>query len=197
MVGASQALTLAALLLLACGPLGSLAGPPRPAQGSAFLLGQPAARCWTSPCSHACNHPRLLAGVSGTLKTVNAPGRQGSYYLPGGYQGRTLPAAVLLHGSAQSGAAMVAAFRSLADAHGFIIIAPDSASLDSWEPSRETSPDEAHVARCLAEVQGMPGVSINAARILVAGFSGATAACPLLATTGHPSACPLQHCSWR
>lgn len=118
--------------------------------------------------------------MTGTLKTANSSGRKGTYYLPDGYQGRALPAAVLLHGSGSSGSAMVALFKSLADTYKFIIIAPDSVKPTYWMAMRGTyyaSEDETHVERCLAEVKKMTGVKIASNRVLLAGFSGALAAC--------------------
>lgn len=157
---------LAAFVLLACGPGACLAGPP---WGAAACGSVPGRFGRLMPGCHAALFP---AGVTGTLKTVNSPGRQGTFYLPDGYQERSLPAAVLLHGSTASGAAMVSAFQNLADAHRIIIIAPDSRDAFGWVPGM----DNMHVARCLEEVQVLPGVRIDAARILVAGFSGARAA---------------------
>lgn len=129
------------------------------------------------------------AGREGTLRTTNAAGRSGAYYLPASAAGRAAPLVLAYHGTGGSGQIMVRALKPFADAHGFIIVAPDSRRSPSgeftWEVgdrANDLSPDYHHAIACLQEVQQLSGVKVDTRRMLVLGHSGGASSAPYLAS---------------
>jgi poly(3-hydroxybutyrate) depolymerase len=129
------------------------------------------------------------ASQLGTIEIRNSSGRSGSYYVPNRTVDATLPILVALHGTGDSGRAMVTAFRELADARGFVVVAPDSrrspAGQLTWQvgdfPS-EVTEDLTHVLACLDEVAGDLGQEADASEVLIVGYSGGGSAAPYIAT---------------
>jgi len=116
----------------------------------------------------------VFEGAPSSLQTTNSAGRRGAYYLPSSYASRPLPLLVALHGTGTGGDAMVRTFRKLAAEKEFIIVAPDSRSLDGWEVGNhrgEVTPDFEHALACINELESMPNVRIDPTHVLVAGLS--------------------------
>jgi poly(3-hydroxybutyrate) depolymerase len=131
----------------------------------------------------------VLAGAAGVTRTVQAAtsaGRQGAYHLPAGHESRTLPLLVFFHGTGGKGSLAILRLRSLAEQKGFVILAPDSVSVAGvWTVGQgpgETTEDRNHVMAGVREVMAAPGVKINLARVLAAGFSVGGNAAAYLAT---------------
>jgi poly(3-hydroxybutyrate) depolymerase len=110
-----------------------------------------------------------------TVHVTTGTGRRGTYYLPGGHEARLLPLLVALHGTNGTGAFMVWRLRALAERHRFIIVAPDSVGITgTWGVGHrpdEVTEDYRHILRCVREVLTLPGVRVDAARVLIAGYS--------------------------
>ena len=128
-------------------------------------------------------------GVETTLRTTNPDGRSGAAYVPSHDPARPLPLLVAIHGTGSSGRAAVAAFRAMADAKGFAIVAPDSRKAPdgqwSWQVgdhAGEVTEDYAHVMACVRELTATPGLRIDAEHVLIAGHSGGASTAPYLAT---------------
>ena len=120
----------------------------------------------------------ILAGATGETRAVEAvtsTGRQGAYYLPAGHESRTLPLLVFFHGTGGKGSLAILRLRSHADQKRFVVLAPDSVSVAGvWTIGQrpgDTTEDRNHVMTCVREVMAAPGVKINLARVLAAGFS--------------------------
>jgi len=115
------------------------------------------------------------AGVTRTVRAATSTGRQGAYYLPSGYESGISPLMVILHGTGGKGSLMLLRVQALAEREGFIALAPDSSSPSgSWtvgHGSDDVTEDYRHVMSCAREVLAVPGVRIDAERVLVAGFS--------------------------
>ncbi|EFN51381.1 hypothetical protein CHLNCDRAFT_140979 [Chlorella variabilis] len=121
-------------------------------------------------------------GKEGKLACSVSHGRSASYYLPPRYRERPVPVAVLLHDGGGTGRDMVQAFRQLAQAQRFAIVAPDSKVPWYWFPKfGAAGEDPAHVVACLAEALALPGVSLDAQRLLVAGFGEGGTFAPYIA----------------
>lgn len=132
---------------------------------------------------------RGSAGVETTLATTNRDGRSGAAYVPEHDASRALPLLVAIHGTGGDGHGAVAGFRAMADAKGFVIVAPDSRRTPdgrwSWEVgdhAGEVTDDYRHVMACIREVTAIPGLRIDLAHVLVAGHSGGGSSAPYLAT---------------
>jgi len=82
---------------------------------------------------------------------------------------------VILHGTGGKGADILVRVSTIADRKRFIVIAPDSASVTgAWlveQRSDGASEDYRHVMQCVREVLALPGVRIDRAHVLIAGFS--------------------------
>ena len=124
---------------------------------------------------------------SGTLSTLNAAGRSGSYYLPARRSDQPIP--LLLHATGGNGAGFLSAFSAEAIERGFAIIAPDSrvspAGDFTWEVGTEPgeiTPDYSHSLAVIAEVQEQHDLLIDEQSVLAAGFSGGASSAPYLAT---------------
>jgi predicted esterase len=120
-------------------------------------------------------------GVTRTVQAVTSTGRQGAYYLPRGHESQALPLLVFFHGTGGKGSLAILRLRALAEHERFIVLAPDSVSVAGvWavgQRSGETTEDRNHVMTCVREIMADPGVKINVARVVAAGFSvGANAA---------------------
>ena len=102
-------------------------------------------------------------------------------YIPEGYRkDRPAPLAVLLHGSGDRGLTMIEAFRSMADRHGVILLAPDSIEY-SWDTMVEAAhlrgvkrvpkpgADRQRIEDALKRAVG--SYSVDAGRIALIGFS--------------------------
>jgi poly(3-hydroxybutyrate) depolymerase len=120
----------------------------------------------------------VLAGATGVTRAVQAAtttGRQGAYYLPAGHESRTLPLLVFFHGTGGKGSLAILRLWSLAEQKGFIVLAPDSVSVAGvWTIGQgpgDPTEDRNHVMACVREVVAAPGVKLDLARVLAAGFS--------------------------
>jgi poly(3-hydroxybutyrate) depolymerase len=126
------------------------------------------------------------AGIMGTIRAATSTGRQGAYYLPSGHEFRPLPMLVFLHGSGGKGSTVILRLRTIAERETFIAVAPDSVSVaGTWlvgqSPARATQ-DYQHVMECVREVVALPGVRVDRARALIAGFSVGGGAAAFLAS---------------
>jgi phospholipase/carboxylesterase len=129
----------------------------------------------------------------GTLKTRNSGGRTGSYYVPAHESGAHLPVLVALHGTGDAGRAMVGAFRDLADARRFVIVAPDSRRSPNgqWTWQVGDKPDDVtedlrNVVASLDEVADHLGPTVDLTRVLIVGYSGGASAAPYIASNRGP-----------
>jgi phospholipase/carboxylesterase len=110
--------------------------------------------------------------------------RDGSLYVPTGYSAKSpAPLILALHGAGGSGEGPVRMLRSLADARGVVLLAPDSRG-GTWDAIRgDFGPDIAFIDRALRVV--FSKVSIDPQRIFVEGFSdGASYALALALANG-------------
>lgn len=124
------------------------------------------------------------------LRAHNVVGRSGSVFVPTRATAVACPLLVLFHGTGGSGADILDTFRPLAESRGIILLAPDSGrSPDgtyNWQvpdSPRETTPDQAHVGACLAELLAAPGIYIDHERVLALGHSGGGSSAAYVATT--------------
>jgi phospholipase/carboxylesterase len=97
-------------------------------------------------------------------------GRDGLLYVPTGYKSDTpAPMALLFHGAGQASNELIDPMKSLADATGLVLVAPDSRSA-TWDAIRSGfGPDTTFIEAALTFVFGR--VNIDATRVHVAGFS--------------------------
>src|SRR4029077_18610573 len=111
----------------------------------------------------------------GVLQAATTTGRHGAYYLPGGYDAQPMPLLVALHGTNASGAPMPRRLQSLADKQHFVVVAPDSASVaGAWVVGQkldEQAEDYRSLLGTAREVLARPGVRVDRARVLIAGYS--------------------------
>ena len=125
-------------------------------------------------------------GTVRMIQTTTSTGRQGAFYLPPGHESRTLPLVVLLHGTGGKGSLMLLRLRVLAEREGFIVAAPDSVNVAGvWTVGQrpdEPTEDVRHVMDSVREVMTIPGVRIDRARVLIAGYSVGGAVAPYLAS---------------
>jgi poly(3-hydroxybutyrate) depolymerase len=114
-------------------------------------------------------------GQRRAVRAVTSTGRQGAYYLPQGHESRALPLLVFFHGTGGKGSLAVLRLQVLAEQEGFIVLAPDSASVSGvWMVGQrpgETTEDHRHVMACVREVLAAPGVRVDPGHVLAAGFS--------------------------
>jgi poly(3-hydroxybutyrate) depolymerase len=125
-------------------------------------------------------------GVTRAVQAATSTARQGAYYLPSGYESRSLPLIVSFHGTGGKGSLMILRLQALAEREGFLVLAPDSVSVAGvWlvgqRPDNVTE-DYRHVMNCVREVLRVPGVRVNPARVLAAGFSVGGNVAPYIAT---------------
>ena len=110
-----------------------------------------------------------------TIQSSTTTGRHGAYYLPRDYESGALPLLIILHGTGGKGADVLVRLRTIAERERFIVIAPDSASITgAWlveQRSGAVTEDYRHVMNCVREVLALPGVRIDRAHVLIAGFS--------------------------
>ena len=123
-------------------------------------------------------------GIAGTIRAVTSTGRQGAYYLPLHDESRALPLLVFLHGTGGKGSTSLMRLREIANQEPFIAVAPDSVSVaGAWlVGSRASTEDHRHVMESVREVLALPGVRVDRARVLIAGFSIGGAAAASLAS---------------
>ena len=114
-------------------------------------------------------------GLTRVVQAVTSTGRQGAYYLPPGHESHELPLLVFFHGTGGKGSLAILRLRALAAKVGFIVLAPDSVSAAGiWTVGQrpgETTEDRRHVLACVRELLTVPGVHIDVAHVLAAGFS--------------------------
>jgi poly(3-hydroxybutyrate) depolymerase len=144
----------------------------------------------------------LAAGTGETraVQAVTSTGRRGAYYVPQGRESQALPLLVFFHGTGGKGSLVILRLRALAEQEGFIVLAPDSVSVAGvWTVGQRTgdttTEDHSHVMASVREVVAAPGVHINLARVLAAGFSVGGNAAAYLATHEamfHGSRCPTR-----
>ncbi len=136
--------------------------------------------------------PSGSPGPSGVflLRARNLSGRSGSVFVPAQATGVASPLLVLFHGTGGSGADMVNTFRAVAEERGIILLAPDSGHSPNgtynWQvpdSPGDSTPDQAHVAACLAEVLAAPGLHVDHERVLALGHSGGGSSAAYMATT--------------
>jgi poly(3-hydroxybutyrate) depolymerase len=121
-----------------------------------------------------------------TIRASTSTGRRGAFHLPPDHESGALPLLVLLHGTGGAGSGAILRLRALADRERFIAVAPDSVSVAGvWltEPRAEVSTEDLrHVMACVREVLARPGVRVDRAHVLIAGFSVGGALAPHLAS---------------
>jgi poly(3-hydroxybutyrate) depolymerase len=115
------------------------------------------------------------AGLTRAVQATTSTGRQGAYHLPRGHESQALPLLVFFHASGGKGSLAILRLRTLADQEGFIVLAPDAVSVAGvWMVGQrpgDMTEDRSHVMACVRELVAAPGVHINFARVLAAGFS--------------------------
>jgi len=125
-------------------------------------------------------------GITHIVQAATSTGRQGAYYLPSDYESRSLPLMVTFHGTGGKGSLMILRLQALAEREGFMVLAPDSVSVAGvWsvgQQPEDMTEDYRHVMDCVREVLRVPGVRIDAARVLAAGFSVGGNVAPYIAT---------------
>lgn len=134
------------------------------------------------------------SSAEGELTTKNESGRASYFYVPGHPKTVPVPLLVGLHGTGADGREMIGAFRALADARGFAILAPSSGYVEeakafTWrvgDHPKDFSPDYWNVAACLKELEGRGDVAIDHDRVLAVGFSGGASSAPYLASNTEP-----------
>jgi poly(3-hydroxybutyrate) depolymerase len=81
---------------------------------------------------------------------------------------------------------MLLRLQALAERERFMVLAPDSVSVAGvWsvaQPPDDVTEDYRHVMDCVREVLRVPGVRVDPARVLAAGFSVGGSVAPYLAT---------------
>jgi predicted esterase len=125
-------------------------------------------------------------GITHTVKAATSTARQGAYYLPSDYESRSLPLMVSFHGTGGKGSLMILRLQALAEREGFIVLAPDSVSVAGvWSVAQrpdDVTEDYRHVMDSVHEVLRVPGVRVDPARVLAAGFSVGGNVAPYIAT---------------
>jgi len=125
-------------------------------------------------------------GTERTIVATTQTGRNGAYYLPSNYESEALPLLVILHGTNGKGSFMVLRLRGFADRERFIVVAPDSVNpAGVWAVGQrpdEVTEDYRHVMGCLREVMAGPGVRVDPAHVLIAGYSVGGSVAPYLAS---------------
>ncbi len=108
--------------------------------------------------------------VSGPLGLGDRDGRDGVIQMPSsGASSKPLPMLLFLHGATQNGAGMLRRMGPAADAHGIVIVAPDSRAI-TWDAIRgDFGVDVEFLDRVLAHV--FARVAIDPARLTIGGFS--------------------------
>lgn len=133
------------------------------------LLAVPAAALACAPARLApsAHAPRLSSGES---RLGLAEGRDGLVYVPPGLRaGAPAPLVVFLHGAGGDARNFPPILRALADAHGLVVLAPESRGR-TWDIFvGEVGPDLSFLQRALDEVKAK--VPVDRARIALAGFS--------------------------
>jgi phospholipase/carboxylesterase len=116
----------------------------------------------------AGNHPRQ--GTAGTRKLGSGAERDGLLRIPGSLPAdQPAPLLVMLHGAGASASDVMPIVADSAEAHGVIVLAPDSRGV-TWDVIREDyGEDVAFLDRTLGEV--FQTCTIDPARIAIAGFS--------------------------
>ncbi len=128
---------------------------------------------------NARRSPRLTARPKGNVTTtlVSGPlglgdrdGRDGVVQMPASAApGRALPMLVFLHGATQNGAGMLRRLGPAADAHGIVIVAPDSRA-GTWDAIRDDfGVDIEYLNRVLDHV--FARVAVDPTRLAIGGFS--------------------------
>ena len=125
------------------------------------------------------NNGRLAARVSEPTGTTNpgiypiglTSGRDGLLYVPASYRSDTpAPLALLLHGAGQGSSELLTPMKSLADASGLVLVAPDSRGF-TWDAigTGLFFDDVIYIDRALKSV--FSRLRIDATRVRVMGFS--------------------------
>ncbi len=135
-----------------------------------------------------------LPAFGGEFTARNASGRSGYFFVPARASTGALPLMVLLHGTGGDGRDMISAFRDLAAERGFVLAAPSSDYVEeghafNWrvgDHPRDFSDDYDHVLACVAEIRARRDLSIDPARVLIAGFSGGASSAPYIASNAEP-----------
>jgi len=148
-----------------------------------------ALQSWEPRVSVAPTVERGVPGIIGRLKTANAAGRTGAYYLPSDYAAAPRPLLVIFHGQGISGSVVLPLLYDESEREKFIVVAPDSGltptGLATWsvpDAPGDVGADHAHIRACIDEVLAMPGVRVDGARTLVAGHSAGGSSAPYEAT---------------
>jgi poly(3-hydroxybutyrate) depolymerase len=135
------------------------------------------------------NTSQQLEAESGSLATLNAAGRAGSYYLPSRNSNEPVPLLVGFHATGGSGEGFLSSFSAQALARGFAIVAPDSrvspAGDFTWEVGTEPgeiTPDYTHALNCIDELREEHDLLIDPQHVLAAGYSGGASSAPYLAS---------------
>jgi len=125
-------------------------------------------------------------GGTRTLQATTSTGRQGAYFLPRDFETRALPLMVAFHGTGGTGSLMILRVQALAERARFIAVAPDSVSVaGAWVvglPPHDITEDYRHVMDGVREVLRAPGVRVDPAHVLAAGFSVGGSVAPCVAS---------------
>jgi len=125
-------------------------------------------------------------GQTHTVQAATSTGRQGTYYLPRAHESRALPLLIFFHGTGSKGSLAILRLRPLAEQERFIALAPDSVSVAGvWKVGQrpgEITGDHRHVMACVREVLAAPGVRVDLAHVLAAGFSVGSSGAAYVAT---------------
>jgi len=164
-------------------------GDRRSSGGQQQDSGTTSARAQSSPAvSRQLPNDPVQGDEEGPIGVQNSSGRSGTFYVPAGSRLNGLPVLVILHGTGQSGAEMVATFRDLAKTRHFAIIAPDSRDHSgqlSWEvgdKQGDVTPDLTHTVDCIAWVRSHAGFLLDDSHVLIAGYSGGGSSAPYIAS---------------
>ncbi len=182
-------LSLHALLccLAACGDRSSSTKRPHqatptkiPAQAQSNPQPPPAI---PQPAPQSQNDPSVQRDEEGPIGVENSSGRSGAFYIPARSSLVALPLLVILHGSGQSGADMIATFRDLAKVHHFAIVAPDSRDQAGWEvgdKQSDVTPDLTHTMDCIDWVRSHQHLLVDESHVLIAGYSAGGSSAPYI-----------------
>jgi len=140
-------------------------------RSAAGLLGATGWR-WATDDGRLRARPRRPTAtvVPGEHALELAGGRDGLLYVPASYRpDRAAPLVLALHGATGNGLRQLGGWRAAAEAHGFIVVAPDSRG-GTWDAVRGGfGPDVTFIDSALASV--FRRCHVDATRMIIAGFS--------------------------
>lgn len=111
------------------------------------------------------------------FNSINSVGKSGYYYLPTGYNLKTMPLMFSFHGTNYHGIDMINEFKGLAEKYKFILVAPDSSRVSKEVPEWDSTSDIGlnedfkHSEACLNELLEAKALTIDYTKIMANGFS--------------------------